>query len=624
MSIDARLNKLMPSLTAAGLSRPPLHKKRLSTEHLIEMKNRLFGLGRAIWLAALYPATRIRWKIVAPFVLLTLGIAMLGTYVATQLVTGSLEERFDNQLAEAARVASDAVVRRERQHLSLVRSIAFTEGGRERVEARDSSGLRELIEPLAANAQAELVEVLDGDGQRIIGLTLEDRGSLTYREAVGSVDRSDWPAVASALAGAEDNLGDKYAQIAELPEGSVLVTAGPIPGDDGVVGVVLVGSKLETFLPAAKLEALSDITIYDLEGRPLASTFVSDGGEGDLEPPASAFGSSGVAGYREVKPLFGRNFDFLYGEFRVRDQAVGLYAVALPSSFISSAGTSTGWLMAAMFAAASVAVFLIGFTVARSVTAPLLNLVRTASAVTRGDLTARSGIKSRDEVGALATSFDRMTERLAQQHLATIRALTSAIDARDPYTAGHSTRVGQLAIEIGRELELPKSDLQYLEIGGYLHDIGKIGIRDNILLKPDALTDEERALVQEHPAIGLGIVEHVDLAGEILQFVASHHEKLDGSGYPAGLDESRLTIFPRIGAVADIYDALTTDRPYRPALTVQRAVEALKRESSLSLLDPAVVEAFIRVLPAWERRLRTETALKGFRLPGLDRKSQVA
>ena len=127
-----------------------------------------FNVIRAIRLAVTYPASRIRWKIVVPFAVLTLGVATFGTYVATQLVTGSLEERFDNQLAEAARVTSDAVVRRERQHLSLVRSIAFTEGVEERLAEGDETGLRGLIEPLAANAQAEVVEVLDSSGESII------------------------------------------------------------------------------------------------------------------------------------------------------------------------------------------------------------------------------------------------------------------------------------------------------------------------------------------------------------------------------------------------------------------------------------------------------------------------
>jgi putative nucleotidyltransferase with HDIG domain len=314
----------------------------------------------------------------------------------------------------------------------------------------------------------------------------------------------------------------------------------------------------------------------------------------------------------EVRTIFNRDFDLLYGELRVRNETVGLFSVALPSSFIASAGSTTRWAMTVMFAVATVAVIATGMLIARGVTAPLLKLVRAAHAVTEGDLTARSGVIGRDEVGELAQSFDVMTERLASQHLATIRALTTAIDARDPYTAGHSVRVGQLSVEIGRELALPGRDLQYLEIGGYLHDIGKIGVRDSVLLKPGKLTPEERAMIEEHPRIGLEIVQHVDLTQAVKDFVIGHHERLDGTGYPYGLGGEEISIFARIGAVADVFDALTTDRPYRVGFTIEESMSILKREVTDNHLDEQAVDGLVRVLPVWGQRLRQEPQLRGF------------
>jgi putative nucleotidyltransferase with HDIG domain len=172
-------------------------------------------------------------------------------------------------------------------------------------------------------------------------------------------------------------------------------------------------------------------------------------------------------------------------------------------------------------------------------------------------------------------------------------------------------------MQIGRELELPKRDLQFLEVGGYLHDIGKIGIRDNVLLKPGLLNEQERALIEEHPRIGINIVQYVELADEVKQLVLSHHEKLDGTGYPDGLQGEQISIFARIGAVADIYDALTTERPYKPGLSVEEAVALLKREAKDGRLDERAVIALISALPVWGRRLRTEPTLKGFVLPEL-------
>jgi putative nucleotidyltransferase with HDIG domain len=570
-------------------------------------------LGRAISTAALFVPSHVRWKIVAPYIVLTLMVAAAGTFIATQFVTGPLEERFNNQLAESARVASDSIVRKEREHLGLVRAISFTVGVPERTAARDSAGLRDLIEPLAANSRLEYVEVVGLSGQRILGLRLDDPSTLSYAALTGSSDRSQIAVVQRVLAGESDEQGDKFAQLVALREGIAFYTGGPIVDEDGnVAGVVLVGTSLQTLLPAMKFEALADVTLYDLGGGVLASSFERSGDDVNLET-AGLFGESGsLAGVHEVRSIFNRDFDLLYGELRVRNETVGLFSVALPSSFISSAGSTTRWAMTVTFAVATVAVIAIGLLIARGVTAPLLKLVRAAHAVTEGDLTARSGVTGRDEVGELAQSFDVMTERLANQHLATIRALTTAIDARDPYTAGHSVRVGQLSVEIGRELELPARDLQYLEIGGYLHDVGKIGIRDNVLLKPGKLTPDERAMIEEHPRIGLEIVQHVDLAQAVKDLVIGHHERLDGTGYPYGLDGDEISIFARIGAVADVFDALTTDRPYRQGFTIEESMAILKREITDNHLDGQAVEGLVRVLPMWGRRLRLEPQLRGF------------
>jgi putative nucleotidyltransferase with HDIG domain len=274
--------------------------------------------------------------------------------------------------------------------------------------------------------------------------------------------------------------------------------------------------------------------------------------------------------------------------------------------------------MMAVFSIATVAVLAVGVAIAHGVTSPLLSLVAVARAVAGGDLSVRSTLKTRDEVGTLATSFNIMTDRLANQHLQTIRTLTSAIDARDPYTAGHSVRVGQLSLEIGRELLLPRRELQFLEIGGYLHDVGKIGIRDNVLLKEGPLTEPERLMIAEHPRIGINIVKNVDLPSEVLEIVAGHHEKLDGTGYPYGLDGASISLFARIAAVADIYDALTTERPYKPAMTAKRSVRILREEVAANHLDELAVSALVRVLPVWERRRRREKALQGLSLGELE------
>jgi putative nucleotidyltransferase with HDIG domain len=307
----------------------------------------------------------------------------------------------------------------------------------------------------------------------------------------------------------------------------------------------------------------------------------------------------------------------LYGKLVVRDEAVGLYSVALPTSFILEAGTAARYQIGALFTIGILAVLLVGWLVARSLTRPLMRLVSVARAVTAGDLNARAALTGGDEVGLLAESFDEMTARLQRQHLQTIKALTGAIDARDPNTLGHSVRVGQLAVVLGIEVGVDEDQLQHLEIGGYLHDIGKIGVRDNVLLKAGALTPEERAMIEQHPRIGLEILEPVDLPKQVLEFVGGHHEKLDGSGYPGKLLGDQVTIVARIAAVADIYDALVTDRPYKKGYTPVEALDIMKRDVWDGKLDQSIVEAMERLVPKWEARRRNDPALKGYAIPNL-------
>jgi putative nucleotidyltransferase with HDIG domain len=393
----------------------------------------------------------------------------------------------------------------------------------------------------------------------------------------------------------------------------VLYTAGPVYDGDRIAGVVLVGTTLDTFVNAAKLESLADVTIYDADGNAIASTFVhEDDAVALTRTPAVTEGADGAV--REHRALFGRDFDLLYGTLSLRGEPVATYSVGLPSSFIFSAQQDTREQMTLLFAVGMAAALIVGWFIARSITGPVQRLVRAAHAVGQGDLSVRAEVRGLDEIGILGRAFDDMTEKLQNQLLSTVRALTSAIDARDPYTMGHSLRVGQLAMEIGKDMRLADQKLRHLEVGGYLHDIGKIGVRDNVLLKPGALTPEERKAIERHPQIGLDILAHVQLPPDVVEFVGSHHEKLNGTGYPHKLHAPQISIVARIAAVADIYDALVTDRPYRAGMSPEKALEILHKEQESGQLDLQVIEALERVVPLWEQRRRDEPELRGFRI----------
>jgi putative nucleotidyltransferase with HDIG domain len=561
----------------------------------------------------LYPARHLRWKIIAPYAALTIVLAVAGTYLVTRLVGGSLDERFNNQLVEAGRVAQDALVRRERKHLEAVRSVAFTDGVAEATAAGDRAALATIVEPILANAGIERAEIVDARGRRIFGAQIADAASLTYAPIEDSDRPATWDAVARVLARETDGRGDKFTGIVDTASyGHVLHTAGPIYDGDTLAGAVLIGTPLPSFLASAKTESLADVTLYGAGGEALGSTFADGVGVLGIEPGVADALDAGLV--REHRTLFGRDYDLLYGPLMLRGETVGAYSIALPSSFIFNAQSSTRERMVMLFSVAMGAALLVGWLIARGITRPVSKLVDAANAVAAGDLGARSGVDGLDEIGTLGRAFDAMAERLQRQLLSTVRALTSAIDARDPYTMGHSLRVGQLATEIGREVGLSTGDLAHLEIGGYLHDIGKIGVRDSVLLKPGALTPEERAAIERHPSIGLDILEPVELAPQVIEFVGRHHEKLNGSGYPRHLHDDELSVFPRIAAVADIYDALTTDRPYRAGMTPAQGLAILYKESDAGQLDRSMVEALERVLPRWQRRLLSEPSLQGFRI----------
>jgi putative nucleotidyltransferase with HDIG domain len=179
----------------------------------------------------------------------------------------------------------------------------------------------------------------------------------------------------------------------------------------------------------------------------------------------------------------------------------------------------------------------------------------------------------------------------------TIRALAVALDARDPYTAGHSERVSAIAVAVGRELGRSAEDLDVLRLGALLHDIGKIGISDNVLRKPEALTAEEFETIKEHPGLGARIMRHVPFLGPHVPIVELHHERPDGRGYPYGLTSEQTPLLARIVHVADVFDAITSARAYRPARPSADPVRELWRHAGTQF-DAEVVQALVRALPA--------------------------
>ena len=191
-------------------------------------------------------------------------------------------------------------------------------------------------------------------------------------------------------------------------------------------------------------------------------------------------------------------------------------------------------------------------------------------------------------------SFELYT-KMRKMYLETIRALAAAIDAKDPYTKGHSERVAGTSVVLAQELNLSDKDIENIEYTALLHDIGKIGIADNILGKNSSLTDQEFDKIKEHPIMGAKIIEPVDFLKNSYKAIYHHHERYNGAGYPDGLKEKDIPLSARIIAVADAYDAMGSDRPYRKKLSKDKILNELKDQAGKQF-DPEIVKALISVL----------------------------
>jgi HD-GYP domain-containing protein (c-di-GMP phosphodiesterase class II) len=243
---------------------------------------------------------------------------------------------------------------------------------------------------------------------------------------------------------------------------------------------------------------------------------------------------------------------------------------------------------------------------ASGIARPIRVLADRTREIAGGNYQQRVDIKARNEIGELAETFndmstsiehavDQLKKAAHENHLLfinSVRMLAAAIDAKDPYTRGHSERVARYSIGIGKNLSLPERDMRSLRISALLHDVGKIGIDDRILRKPGALSDDEFEVMKQHPAKGAAIMSGVAQLIDIIPGMKYHHEKWGGGGYPDGLEGEQIPMQARIVAIADTFDAMTTNRPYQKAMELNYVVEKIKSFAG-TRFDPRVVEAFV-------------------------------
>jgi putative nucleotidyltransferase with HDIG domain len=493
----------------------------------------------------------------------------------TSAVVGNMEtsqERF---------ASMEARIRRERtlQAMALVENptlkAAVDTYYAERASGLDLDQLRLTIEKELAKLQQTLA---------VPALSVTDvRGAIL---ASAGPSKHDWPA-GDRVRLRIDETGAPVETVVSRNGQRYLATAVPLTLGLDVIGEFFLASPLDdAYAVELSREARADIAIV-MDGRVIAGS-MSPSRRSAIEGVALPLSGPVVLGGEE----------FVVQRLAAVDSA-GVYALGSVTAAAQAATSEAGWVL--LLAGGVALVLAVGgsWWLARTVARPIDqltgSLARMAQARDLHQPLPRTGGSS--ELDTLAATFDELRTAVSTAeaeseaaYLGVIAALATALDARDPYTAGHSQRVADLSVAIARRLQLTDEDIETLRLGALLHDIGKIGVSDVILRKPGKLTAEEFEQIKLHPTLGARILRPLRFLDRQLAIVELHHERPDGRGYPYGLKGDEIPIFARIVHVADAFDAMTTARAYRGALPVAAAVAELWRLIGVDF-DPQVVQA---------------------------------
>ncbi|HLO17879.1 MAG TPA: ATP-binding protein [Anaerolineales bacterium] len=365
----------------------------------------------------------IRFKVILPYLLLTLIVAVTGAYVVTRLVSKSLNERLSNQLLEAGRVVSDTMARQEIKHLQAARLVAYTHGLGEALQAGNADQVAHLAIPAAGGLNVESLMLFNAEGSESLHLIRQFNGTIMDVSRPGHT--STLSIVSSILAeNNPDSLPQRELALDPVDGRYYYFTTVPVVLENRMIGAVVVGTSLNTLLTYLESTSLADVIIYGQNGQAIASSLGSQGTETlflqTISIPTALYQEiiaqdNTVEG--ETLSADGRKFSLVRGPLKIGDDRIGVFAVVLPLDFVVESGSTNRNVYALLYSVAMIAVVLIGYLVARLIINPLSKLVRTSRAIASGDLTKRTEIESKDEIGVLANTFDEMTENLQQRTL---------------------------------------------------------------------------------------------------------------------------------------------------------------------------------------------------------------
>jgi putative nucleotidyltransferase with HDIG domain len=551
----------------------------------------------------------IRAKIALPYVALATLLAFGAALIVTQIVFDTIEERFTNQLVEAGKLASERMVAEENHLLTAMRQLAFSEGIPTAIQESNESKLRDLAFGTTVNNQLEAVEFIDLSGNLILSM-YHKKGGLIEEYDFLTGDQSpliDHDFVNKVVTKTTDGLGDKYSDLVETQKGLYFLVAGPvIDSQNKLIGVVVVGTSLDTLARQLREETLAQITFYDPQGNVLSSTFstpspltpeitkslLEQQDTISLERETTRSVEQSYLGYRELLGVWeGRG-----------DVDLGVLGVSLGESFIISTTTTTRFQIIVLGATTLLLVLFFGISVSLLLTKPIMALVNAAKKVASGDYRVKVEPTSRDEIALLSRTFNEMIESINDSRLMilnsydnTLEGWSNALELRDHETSGHSQRVTNLMKSMMDALGIDGETRVNYQRGVLLHDIGKMGIPDSILNKPGPLDVKERQIMQQHPIYAIEMLKNIEFLKPSLSIPYSHHERWDGTGYPLGLKGEEIPLEARIFAIVDVWDAITSDRPYRNSMSKEEAIQTI-RNGNGTQFDPKLVDVFLKIV----------------------------
>lgn len=567
----------------------------------------------------------LRVKITLPYLFLAILLAISASFLFSNIIFHTVEERFYNQLGEVGILSSEFLITEENKLLDTLRLLTHTKKVADLIHQNNPEELRNLIFGIAVNQQVDSVEFLNLDGYPVLsmrhrrGSTIEDYQTTTGGD--NTVFKS-WDFVNNVLNQTTDHLGDKYSGIAETDGGNFFFVSGPVYNESKqLVGVIVVGTRLDDLVGRMYTGVLAQISLYTKDGKVLASSFPfqPDPLQAELAQKTLAFQNDRKSPLRNIenkRGFFISNLAYyeILGPWEARGGSdLGIIGAALQTSFMVKQSPATRFQLSIVIAAAFFLVIMIGLSLAQTITRPLENLVLASQKIASGSLDVQVDVGTRDEIASLAGSFNQMITSLKQSRADIIEAYdrslegwAKALELRDKETEGHTQRVADLTVALAERLGIDGTDLDNIRRGAILHDLGKMAIPDNILLKPGPLTEDEWEIMKQHPDYAYEMLKDIHFLETSLEIPLYHHEHWNGTGYPRGLSEEKIPLSARIFAVIDSWDALTNDRPYRKKISPEDALKILEDNASI-VYDPNVVSTFKEYVKTSKMILSDET-----------------